>query len=92
MAALENALSFVTATVLLVVAWLVYLWLNNLVSRMRGSPLQEVAGGLLSFALFVAIGAVLYFLAVPLAMGVITISVLLMLSYVVRKSLPSKSA
>ncbi len=92
MAALENTISFIVATVLLLIAWLGYLWLNNLISRMPGSLLQEVAGGLLSFVLFVAIGLVLYFLSIPLAMGVITISVLLMLIYVVRKSLPTKSA
>ncbi len=87
MTILANATSFVIATALIVAAWAVYLWLNNLISKMPASWFREVLGGILSFGLLATIGLILNFLAVPFAMGLLTISVLLLIWYAIRKTL-----
>ncbi len=92
MAALANTAGFVTATVLTVLAWFTYLWFNNRLSRTPSSPLREIIGGLLSFALLTAFGIILYFFALPLAMGVLAISVLMMIGYALHKTLRSMLA
>ena len=49
MTILANATSFVIATALIVAAWAVYLWLNNLISKMPASWFREVLGGYIEF-------------------------------------------
>ena len=89
MAALQNTIGFIASTVLMLVTWLAYLWCNNLVSKLPQALFREVAGGVLNFALFAAIGVILYFFRLPLSMGILLISMLLLIWYVIRKSLRS---
>ena len=92
MAFFENGFYFIASTVLIVLVWVGFLWLNNRVCRISCPVLQEIVGGVLYFGLFVAVGIILYFLALPLAMGTITVAVALALWYIVRKSLPSAAS
>lgn len=92
MDALSNIIGFIVASVLMVASWLVYLWLSNQLAKMQTSLVQEILGGVLCFALLMAIGIILYFLALPFSMGVLTISVVLMVWYAVRKSLTSPAS
>ena len=87
MALLENTMAFLAATALTLLAWLVYLWANNMICRSPIPFLKEVLGAILSCSLFAALGLILYFFAIPLAMGAITVSILLAIVYIVRKSL-----
>ena len=92
MDALSNIIGFIVTSVLMVASWLVYLWLSNQLAKMQTSLIQEILGGVLCFALLMAIGIILYFLALPFSMGVLTISVVLMVWYTVRKSLTSPAS
>ena len=76
----------------MLLAWTLYLWANNLLSRASTSLLREIVGGILSFALLAAFGVILYFFALPFSMGVLTISVLLMAGYAIRKTIRSSIA
>ena len=86
-APLSNIIDFIFASALMLVTWLAYLWINNALARMPTSLIQEILGGLLNFVLLMAIGIILYFLALPFSMGVLTISVVLLIWYPLRRSL-----
>ena len=92
MAFIQNSISFISAALLMLAAWLAYLWCNNLLSRLPTSPWREIIGGALSFVLLAAIGIILYFFSLPFSMGVLTIAVLLMVGYAIRKTLHSRLA
>ena len=82
---ITNAIDFLIAMALILFAWLVYLWINNRLSRIEMPALKEILGALLSIGLFAALAVILYFFSLPLAMGAIAVMLLMTLAYIVNK-------
>ena len=84
MEAFMNILYFLIAAGLILLAWVAYLFFNNCLDKMSSGWLQEALGVVLSFILLSSIILVLYFHAVSFSMGVVAISVIAGIVYVIR--------
>lgn len=78
---------FLAAAVLTLLAWLIYLWANNLIAKIEIPALKEILGALESILLVAMLGGILYFFSVAIAMGIIVILFLITLIYIVRRTL-----
>ena len=60
---------FILGSMTIVAIWIVYLFLNNALDKLNPGFVQEVLGTAMSFAMFMAIGMVLYYAGHPLLVG-----------------------
>ena len=83
---IANTINFLIAVALALFAWLVYLWVNDGLSRITVPVLKETLGALLGIGLFAVVAALLYFFSLPLAMGTVAIMFLAFLAYIAGRA------
>ena len=84
MEAFANILYFLVASVLIIAAWVIYLFFNNLLDKMQSGWLQEVLGVILGFILVASMVTILYFHAVSFSMGIVAIAIIVGIVYGIR--------
>ena len=84
MEAFTNILYFLVASVLIIAAWVIYLFFNNLLDKMQSGWLQEVLGVILGFILVASMVTILYFHAVSFSMGIVAIAIIVGIVYGIR--------
>lgn len=81
---MEDFVYFLVSTGLFILAWMIYLALNNLIDRLPPGWAQELLGGAISFALLISVGVILYFFSLSFFRGALLVIAALALFYAGR--------
>lgn len=89
---MDTFLFFLLGSVTIVLLWLVYLVLNNILDILSPGYKQEILGTIVSFALFMSIGVVLYYFGNALLIGWSVVIIALLIYSGIRKVMMPKKA
>lgn len=89
---LGNLGIFIIGTAVITVIWLGYMTLNNVVDKIISPQVRELAGGLSTILLFIAIGFVFYLTDVEYFMGLIIATAIWFVFSMGKKMLASSEA
>ena len=77
---------FVLCSALIIIAWMVFLFFNNLIDQIQSSVIQGFWGSVNTVVLLAAIGIIVYYYAFSFFSGVLLIMILAFLIYAIKKA------
>lgn len=83
---------FVGCCVFIAIAWLVYLFFNNLIDRMERNALQGFVGTATTVVLFAVISGIIYLFALSFFVGLLFVMFIAFLVYAGKKAFTNLSS
>lgn len=84
---LTHLFYFLVCSALLIVAWFVFLFFNNLIDTMQKGMLQGILGTVNTVVLLSAVGVVIYLFALSFFVGVLLAMIIIFLIYASKRVL-----
>ena len=89
---LTHLFYFLICSALIMVAWFVFLFFNNLIDKLNKGIVQGFLGTVNTVSLLAAVGIIVYFFALSFFTGAIFFMILIFLIYAVKKAMTDFAA
>ena len=89
---LTHLFYFAICCALIVVAWMVFLFFNNLIDKLNNGLVQGFLGTVNTVSLLALVGLIVYFFALSFFTGVLFVMIVAFLIYAVKKAMSDFAA